>query len=278
MSKEQSTQISEDSRKHLKEAGFDIESVKSMTKTELINLLGKILSNNHIDPQTTTTTTDTESNQSTKANPTTSPTNTPEPEPSRIETYTRPSDFTPSLGEAVLVECEDTHPIKPAAREDLLGVTETTNQNVLLIQYRPLPEDDLQAIATQSNHVQLISIACTQPVPEELTDTVTIQEIENVSDVTELGIAATGIVNEWKEIDGKISIVLDSIDEITPHKTNEGLFRFLHIFIGKLTAPETMSFFFIDPSVVDEQEIKTFHTLFDWKLTITDTDITHTRI
>ena len=198
---------------------------------------------------------------------------TPESDPTDIEWeandgYHRPSGLDLSPGTTVLVQCGSQDGRKHDAREDLLGVAEPSDRNILLIQYRSMNTDRLAAIAEAAQRVKVITVGCSQTVPNAVSDTVEVVTINNPNDVTRLGILSTKTLDDWQALDGGISVALDPLDVLFRYKSVEGTFRFLHIFLGKLSAGGAVSSFFVNPSASNPQDVNTLKPLFDHILTV----------
>ena len=208
---------------------------------------------------------------------------TPSPEPATADTampdadetawetaegYRRPPGLDLSPGSTVLVQCSSQDDRKHDARRDLLGVTEASDRNVLLIQYRAMSTDRLAAIAEAAQRVKVITVGCSQTVPNTVSDTVEVVNINNPNDVTRLGILSTKTLDDWQPLDGEVAVSLDPLDVLFRYKSVEGTFRFLHIFLGKLSAGGAVSSFFVNPSASNPQDVNTLKPLFDHILNV----------
>ena len=182
--------------------------------------------------------------------------------------YQRPPGLDLSPGSTVLVQCSSQDDRKHDARRDLLGVTEASDRNVLLIQYRAMKTDRLAAIAEAAQRVKVITVGCSQTVPNTVTDTVEVININNPNDVTRLGILSTKTLDDWQPLDGEVAVSLDPLDVLFRYKSVEGTFRFLHIFLGKLSAGGAVSSFFVNPSASNPQDVNTLKPLFDHILNV----------
>ena len=182
--------------------------------------------------------------------------------------YQRPPGLDLSPGSTVLVQCSSQDDRKHDARRDLLGVTEASDRNILLIQYRAMKTDRLAAIAEAAQRVKVITVGCSQTVPNTVTDTVEVININNPNDVTRLGILSTKTLDDWQPLDGEVAVSLDPLDVLFRYKSVEGTFRFLHIFLGKLSAGGAVSSFFVNPSASNPQDVNTLKPLFDHILNV----------
>jgi len=184
------------------------------------------------------------------------------------EGYQRPRGLDLSPGTTVLVQCSSQDERKHDARQDLLGINEASNRNILLIQYRSMNTDRLAAIAESAQRVKVITVGCSQSVPNGVKDTVNVVDINNPNDVTRLGILSTKTLNTWQSLEGEIAVALDPLDVLFRYKSVEGTFRFLHIFLGKLSGGGAVSSFFVNPSASNPQDVNTLKPLFDHILTV----------
>lgn len=182
--------------------------------------------------------------------------------------YQRPPALDLSPGATVLVQCGSQDDRKSAARHDLLGLSESDPRNVLLVQYRAMQTDELESIADAAKRVKIISIGCSQSLPSSVEDTVESVEINNPNDVTRLGILATSTLDDWAPLAEQTVVSLNPLDVMLQYKTGEATFRFLHIFLGKLSSRGAISHFFVNPSSSDPQTVNTLKPLFDDVLTI----------
>lgn len=253
--------ISEDiTKEQLKNAGIDIDTIEDLSKSDLIKLLSDAVDDSA------------DTNSSNKDGENKNREQESQLEKNKHE-YNPPEGWNLTTEESALIRCESTDPRKETARAEFLGLDENINPNILLIQYHPISEDALENIVEQANKTKIIAINYNQEIPESVEYSITVNEIEDPSDVTQLGILTTGVIDDWVDSEQKISVSIDSVDKQLQHKTTEGLFRFLHIFINKLTTRKTKSHFFVDPSNTDEPKINTIESLFDATITIDDNGV-----
>ncbi|ERH01884.1 MAG: hypothetical protein J07HN6_01443 [Halonotius sp. J07HN6] len=182
--------------------------------------------------------------------------------------YQRPPALDLSPGSTVLVQCGSQDDRKSAARHDLLGLSESDPRNVLLVQYRAMSAAELESIADAAKRVKIISIGCSQSIPPSVEETIESVEINNPNDVTRLGILATSTLDDWAPLAEQTVVSLNPLDVMLQYKTGEATFRFLHIFLGKLSSRGAISHFFVNPSSSDPQTVNTLKPLFDDVLTI----------
>lgn len=177
--------------------------------------------------------------------------------------YSRPDGLDPGPGDSILLQCGAQDDREHAACVDLLSVTDVEDNHVLLIRYKQMPEERLERIATNAARVKVISIGYSQPVPESVREEVSTVKINNPSDLTRLGIVVTKSVNDWNRSDAEVAVCHHSLNVLLQYKNAKSVFRFLHIFLGKLRSVDAVSHFHVDPSAGNPQEINTLKPLFD---------------
>lgn len=179
-----------------------------------------------------------------------------------------PEDLNVDAGDNVLVKCESRDDRKDAACTHLMGLEDEEAKNVLLVRYTQVDEPTLVRIANGADRVKLISIGYAQPVPDRLDETVEIIKINNPNDLTRLGIVVTGTIDGWRTAEAETVVCFDPLDVLLRYKNVQSVFRFLHIFLGRLRSGDAISHFHIDPTAEDPQEINTLKPLFDAVLSI----------
>jgi hypothetical protein len=182
--------------------------------------------------------------------------------------YERPERLELSPGTSVLVQCGSQDDRRQAACLDLLDPEHVGGRQVLLIRYRQMDQARLERIVTNAERVKLVSIGYTQPIPPAIQDAVSTVKINNPNDLTRLGIVVTATVDDWETSESGIVACVDPLDAVMQYKGVESLFRFLHLFLGKLHNSGVISHIHVDPSAGEPQKINVFKPLFDAVLTI----------
>ena len=170
-----------------------------------------------------------------------------------------PDGFDPGNGDSVLVQCGSQDQRKHDICVDLCARGDT-KRSVLLVRYRQLDDDQLRRIVTDAARVKIISLGYSQPVPDDLQDSVEQVSINNPNDVTRIGTVITATLDDW---DGEVALCYDPVDGLLRYKSTERAFRFLHILIGRLRSAGAISHFHADPLSSDPQEINTLKPLYD---------------
>lgn len=147
--------------------------------------------------------------------------------------------------------------------DSMLTPEGSTNPSILLIRYRKIDPERLEALAVSAKQLTLVSVGYSQTIPDSLRDMVDTVEIDKPGELRRLGIVLTKIIEEWSDSAEDIYLCLDSLDVILQYAETQGVFRFLHIFTGKLDDVDAVSHFHVDPSSVEETDINILGTLFD---------------
>ncbi|MGM0605867.1 MAG: DUF7504 family protein, partial [Halobacteriota archaeon] len=182
-------------------------------------------------------------------------------------------DFDPDPGSNTLVQCGTHDGRQHAACLDLLGIGDGADDNVLLVRYRALSGPQLEHIAEHARVVKILAIGYTQQVPDDVADSVDVVNITNPNDLTRLGILVTATVERWTSIESETVVCFGSINVLLRYKSVESVFRFLHIFLGKLRSAGAISHFHVDHLTGDAQHVNTLKPLFDSVITIGATEI-----
>ncbi|TKX72482.1 hypothetical protein EXE46_15800 [Halorubrum sp. GN11_10-6_MGM] len=180
------------------------------------------------------------------------------------EGYRRPAGLDLKPGTSALVECGSQDERKHAACQDLLGLeTAAAQRDVLLVRYRRMDPEQLEAIASAAHRTKLVAIGYSQSVPEDVRDDVEVASINNPNDITRLGILISGTVESWAADDSEIVVCYDSVNILLKYKDVQSAFRFLHVFLGTLQGAGVIAHFHVDPRAGDPQNINTLKPLFD---------------
>jgi hypothetical protein len=156
----------------------------------------------------------------------------------------------------------------------LLGAAEEGGRNILLIRYRPLSEARLESIATTAKQITILTISCTQTVPKTVSATVETIRIGRITELRRLGILATRIVNDWEPLGREMRVSIDPLDPLFNYKPVEGVFRFLHVLLGKLNSQGAVTQVHITPSAVGDQNSNILKSLFDYTLVVDSQEVT----
>ena len=183
--------------------------------------------------------------------------------------YTRPDGLSLTPGSSVLVQCGAQDENRHAATLDLLGVSaDVDSRNVLLVQYRQIDRGLLTQIADWAAEMTVIAVGYSQPIPDELDDTVETITINNPNDITRLGIVMSGTLDGWKTSSNEAAVSFNSLNVLLEYTDAKRTFRFLHVLLGTLRERNTIAQFHVDTMAADVQDVNTLKPLFDSVISI----------
>ena len=191
--------------------------------------------------------------------------------PSGEDGYLSQLDLSP--GTTILIQCNSQPSRKYEVHQALLGGVEESSRNVLLIRYRPLPEAQLESIATTAKRITILTIRCSQSVPKTVSAIVETIRIGRITELRRLGILTTRVVNRWEPLHSGVSVSIDPLDNLFNHKTVKDIFRFLHVLLGKLSSQGAVTQVHITQSAVDDQSSNIIKPLFDHTLVVDSQDV-----
>ncbi|MFP4187871.1 MAG: RAD55 family ATPase [Halobacteriales archaeon] len=93
----------------------------------------------------------------------------------------------------------------------------------------------------------------------------TVRTTGSPSDMTGIGIQVSDILEEFWEVRGikQNRVCLNSVSTLLMYSNLETVFRFLHVFTGRVRSVEGLGIFLIDPGMHDEKEFSTLQQLFN---------------
>lgn len=91
-----------------------------------------------------------------------------------------------------------------------------------------------------------------------------ISYVSSPADVTGIGIELSAFLEAFDErnVDGT-RVLLDSISTLLAHAELETVFRFLHVFTGRVRSSDAVGLYVVDPTSQDAQTMATLEQLFD---------------
>jgi KaiC/GvpD/RAD55 family RecA-like ATPase len=94
------------------------------------------------------------------------------------------------------------------------------------------------------------------------------------SDMTGIGIEVSDLLEEFWENRGieRNRVCLESVSTLLMYSNLETVFRFLHVFTGRVRSIDGLGLFFIKPGMHDEKEFSTLRQLFDGRVEIKEDD------
>lgn len=96
-------------------------------------------------------------------------------------------------------------------------------------------------------------------------DDVPVERVASTDDLTGIGIALTTALESWASAD-ELLVRFDSVSVLLQYVNTATAFQFLHTVVGRLRGVSARSWFYLDPSLHDEQTIATIAAAFDGRL------------
>jgi len=93
----------------------------------------------------------------------------------------------------------------------------------------------------------------------------TVKFASSPSDMTGIGVKVSSLLNEFREERGiqKNRVFVDSISTLLMYSNLETVFRFLHVFTGRVRSVDGFGVFVVDSIAHDEKDYSTLRQLFD---------------
>lgn len=97
---------------------------------------------------------------------------------------------------------------------------------------------------------------------------------DSPSDMTGIGVKVSSLLKEFREERGieRNRVFLDSVSTLLMYSDLETVFRFLHVFTGRIRSIDALGVFVIDPDMHDEKEYSTMRQLFDGVVEVEEDD------
>lgn len=120
--------------------------------------------------------------------------------------------------------------------------------------------------ATHSTTLGIVAVgeltrsASAQPDSTVAVGDVTITPVSS-TELTELGIAASDYLTRWEETMTRVWV--DSLASFVEAAGMETVFRFLHLFTGRIRSAEAVAYYRLDPTAYDTQTVNSLIHLFD---------------
>ena len=96
-------------------------------------------------------------------------------------------------------------------------------------------------------------------------DDVPVKRVASPEDLTGIGIALTTALESWGSAD-ELLVRFDSVSVLLQYVDTATAFQFLHTVAGRLRSVGARSWFYLDPSLHDEQTMATMAAAFDGRL------------
>ena len=106
----------------------------------------------------------------------------------------------------------------------------------------------------------------------EIEETPMIKTVGSPKDMTGIGIKVSELLEELWENRGieENRVLLNSVSTLLMYSNLQTVFRFLHVFTGRIRSVEGFGVFFIDATMHDDQDYQTLKQLFDCIVEVRD--------
>jgi len=122
-------------------------------------------------------------------------------------------------------------------------------------------------------HVGVVDCVSKQQGVSNLTDDRRVKYASSPVDMTKIGVNLSEFIEEFHETRGieNNRILLHSVSTILMYSDLQTVFRFLHVFTGRVQSAEALGMYVIDSTAHDDQTMNTLKQLFDAVVEV-DTD------
>lgn len=150
------------------------------------------------------------------------------------------------------------------------------DEGVVIVSTTDSAEKTIQSLADVAGTVDTLPVGVvdcvTQQQGAETTDTRQIKYASSPVDMTGIGIQLSELLEEFYERQGLQNnrVLLQSISTLLMYSDLQTVFRFLHVFTGRIASVDGLGLYTIDPTTHDEQEMNTLKQLFDGVITVED--------
>jgi hypothetical protein len=156
-------------------------------------------------------------------------------------------------------------------RTNILAVTVTRSANDWLSMWQRYSSGSpasmvVVSLGEETGGAPASTTISTQSGPEQIT----IETVSDPSDLTRLGITLSRLISDISTEEERTAVCVHSLTALLQYVEPRRLFRFLHIFRGKLSSVDAMAHYHMDPDAHDKQTVGVFRSLFDTVVRITD--------
>lgn len=126
-------------------------------------------------------------------------------------------------------------------------------------------EDALGDDGPQTPPLGIIDCVTRDEETDELDTPYTVRYASSPVDMTGIGIHLSELLEDFHEDRGieRNRVVLDNISTMLMYTEVQPIFRFLHVFTGRVQNVDGLGLYLVDPSAHDEQTVNTLKGLFD---------------
>ncbi|MCT9096439.1 recombinase RecA [Haloarchaeobius sp. HME9146] len=129
--------------------------------------------------------------------------------------------------------------------------------------------DDIDAV-----DIGIVDCVTKQRGVNNVTDDARIKYASSPVDMTGIGIKLSEFLEEFYEVRGhrKNRILLHSVSTLLMYSDLQTVFRFLHVFTGRVQSADALGVYIIDSTAHDDQTMNTLKQLFDAVIEVEEND------
>ncbi|WP_439026134.1 RAD55 family ATPase [Haloarchaeobius sp. DT45] len=152
--------------------------------------------------------------------------------------------------------------------EGTIVVTTKDSAQKIFDQYESLV-DDIAAV-----DIGIVDCVTKQRGVNNVTDDARIKYASSPVDMTGIGIKLSEFLEEFYEVRGhrKNRILLHSVSTLLMYSDLQTVFRFLHVFTGRVQSADALGVYIIDSTAHDDQTMNTLKQLFDAVIEVEEGD------
>lgn len=161
----------------------------------------------------------------------------------------------------------------------LLTDTDTEPRNVLSLGYSTPPDRTARAVRADGPMGDTTfvcigertrSAASSPPQTDQIPGRATVQVVPDPANLAQIGLVVNDRLDEWDDSDALTVICYHSLSDLLEHVDLQAAFRFLHVLTGRIAAADAQAHFHLDPTVHDEETVRTLSLLFDDVIEVED--------
>lgn len=152
----------------------------------------------------------------------------------------------------------------PAGLCDDLRATGDPTGDVLVVEFERDPVGRLDYLENHpsTGRKRLLAVGG-DAEPRSTRADVTVESIAEPADLSSLGIAISGFLDDSPGPDGETIVCFHSVTALLAHVDLERAFRFLHVLSSRIRSANAVAHYHVDPNAHDARTLNTLAALFD---------------
>ena len=127
------------------------------------------------------------------------------------------------------------------------------------------PADDVLDLYPEKDRFGVVDCVTESQDVEEPDVSGNVMYVGSPSDMTGIGVRVSDLLGEFRDERGieRNRVLVDSVSTLLMYSNLETVFRFLHVFTGRIRSIDGFGVFFLDSGMHEEKEYTTLRQLFD---------------